>query len=93
MNYALSWLIKTYITFLLFFFLIHHDFNTKFLIYHCFLLTSFIIIGYNTFWIDVCQSDGNLLASGGGDENIKIYDRRESKIVRIFDDIHSGMNN
>jgi hypothetical protein len=42
------------------------------------------------YWIDVYQSDGNLLASGGMDKNIKIYDRRESKIVKTFDGIHSG---
>ena len=43
-----------------------------------------------TFWIDVCQSDGNLLASGGYDLNVKIFDKRESKIVQTFDDIHDG---
>lgn len=43
-----------------------------------------------TYSIDVRQSDYNLLASGGTDCKIKIYDRRESKIVRIFDGIHSG---
>ena len=43
-----------------------------------------------TYWIDVCQSDGNLLASGGEDRNIKICDKRESKIVRTFDKIHGG---
>ena len=43
-----------------------------------------------TFWIDVCPIDGNLLASGGEDHDIKIYDRRESKIVKVFSDLHSG---
>ncbi len=43
-----------------------------------------------TNWIDVCQSNGNLLASGGGDKVIKIFDKRESKIVKTFEGIHSG---
>lgn len=43
-----------------------------------------------TLWIDVCPNNGNLLASGGQDENIKIFDKRQSKIVQTFDDIHNG---
>ncbi len=43
-----------------------------------------------TFWIDVCQSDANLMASGGYDKAIKIFDKRESKIVKTFEGIHSG---
>ena len=39
-------------------------------------------------WYLPCRS--NLLASGGYDKNIKIYDRRVSKIVKTIDDIHSG---
>ncbi len=45
-----------------------------------------------TFWIDVCQSNGNLLASGGGDKVIKIFDKRESKIVQTFEGVHSSKN-
>ena len=41
-----------------------------------------------TNWIDVCQSNGNLLAAGGDDKNVKIFDKRESKIVRTFYGIH-----
>ena len=43
-----------------------------------------------TFWIDVCQNDGNMLASGGTDVNLKIFDKRESKIVQTFNEIHLG---
>ncbi len=43
-----------------------------------------------TFWIDVCQSNGNLLASGGQDGIIKIFDKRESKIVKTFEGVHSS---
>ncbi len=43
-----------------------------------------------TYSIDVFQSNGNLLASGGSDKAIKIFDKRESKIVKTFEGIHSG---
>lgn len=46
-----------------------------------------------TFWIDVCKNNGKLLASGGTDADIKIYDRRENKIVRTFDNIHTSKTN
>lgn len=42
-----------------------------------------------TFWIDVCQSNGNLLASGGSSET-RIFDKRKSKIVNTFKDIHAS---
>ena len=48
-----------------------------------------LLIGV-TCWIDVCPENGNLLASGGEDNNVKIFDKRESKIVRTFDGIHTG---
>ena len=44
-----------------------------------------------TYAIDVCQSNGNLLASVGMDKNVKIFDKRESKIVQTFDAIHKGI--
>lgn len=37
--------------------------------------------------MDVCQNDGNLISSGGADKRVKIYDRRESKIVKTFAEI------
>ena len=43
-----------------------------------------------TFWIDVCQSNGHLLAAGGWGRHVKIFDKRESKIVQTFDLIHKG---
>ena len=43
-----------------------------------------------TRWINVCPINGNMMASGGFDQNIKIFDKRESKIVKTFDKIHKG---
>ncbi len=43
-----------------------------------------------TYCIDVCQSDGNLLVLGGTDKNVKIFDKRQSDIVKTFEDVHSG---
>ena len=43
-----------------------------------------------TLWIDVCPSNQNLLATAGSDKKIKIYDRREAKIVKIIDPTHPG---
>ena len=37
-------------------------------------------LGAYTNWIDVCPGNGNLLASGGDDGTIQIYDNRASKI-------------
>lgn len=45
-----------------------------------------------SYWIDASQSNANLLAAVGMDAKIKIYDRRESKIVKIIGEIHSGKN-
>lgn len=43
-----------------------------------------------TFWIDACPSNGNLIASGGEDKSIKLYDKRSSRIVKIFNELHEG---
>jgi WD40 repeat protein len=47
-----------------------------------------LVVGW-TYWIDVSQSNGNLLVSGGDDTIIKIFDKRESKIVKTFEGVHS----
>ena len=56
------------------------------------LLLSLIFLHHlvYTFWIDVCQSNGNLLASGGYDGNVEIVDKREAKIVQTFKGIHNS---
>lgn len=41
-------------------------------------------------WIDVCRTNGNLLAIGCNDRSIKIFDKRCYSSVRTFDRIHSG---
>ena len=38
-------------------------------------------------WIDVRLSNGNLLATVRGDNNIKIIDKRQSKIIKTFEGI------
>lgn len=43
-----------------------------------------------TYWIDVCPTDGNLVAAVGGDCEVKIYDRRASKIVNTFTSVHKS---
>lgn len=53
------------------------------------MLTYFFYEDY-TIWIDICPSNGNMLATGGMDKDIKIFDQREAKIVKTFQGIHSG---
>lgn len=43
-----------------------------------------------TYWIDVCQNNGNLLALDSDRKKLNIIDKRESKVVRTFDGIHLG---
>ena len=43
---------------------------------------------YTRPWIDVCPTDANLLASGGGNGSVFIYDRREFRTVKRFDKTH-----
>lgn len=58
--------------------------------FHFELITYYQLpIGW-TNWIDVCPSNNNLLATAGSDLNVKIYDRRESKIVKTIDANHTG---
>lgn len=54
---------------------------------NCIILT---LIDYVT-WIDVSQNNGNLLASSDYEKIIKIFDKRESKIVKTFEGIHSSI--
>ena len=53
-------------------------------------LTLLIKIIGTTNWIDVCPTDANLLASGGTDKIVKVYDQRESKILEIYKGIELG---
>ena len=43
-----------------------------------------------TEWIDVCPNNGNLLALSGQYMNIKIFDKRSSKVTKIFDNFEYG---
>ena len=43
-----------------------------------------------TIWIDVCQNNGNLLATVGRGHGVLIFDKRTSKIVQLFDNIHNS---
>ena len=54
------------------------------------MYANWFCISEGTFWIDVCPTNANLLALAGRDSCIKIIDRRESKIVKTFDSIHSS---
>ena len=54
----------------------------------CWSDLRFISLG-STSWIDVCQNNGSLLATAGVDNNVKIFDKRVSKVVHTFDDIHT----
>mgnify|MGYP000885030011 CR=1 FL=1 len=40
------------------------------------------------YWIDVCPINGNLLATGDADNQVKIFDKRVSKTVKNFKDLH-----
>ena len=44
----------------------------------------------STYWIDVGPTSPNLLAAGGEGKNISIYDKRNSKIARVFENVHTG---
>lgn len=43
----------------------------------------------DTMWIE-WKSCGNLLATCGSDREVRIYDRREGKIVKRFEKVHEG---
>lgn len=38
--------------------------------------------------MDVCPINGTLVAAGGWDQNIKIYDRRSAGISKKFNPVH-----
>lgn len=37
------------------------------------------------------KKDGHLLAICGGDQNVKIYDKREGQVIRVIGDLHRGI--
>lgn len=43
-----------------------------------------------TRWIDVCPTNGNLIATGGSDKQVKIYDHREINVIKKIEGIHTG---
>ena len=40
--------------------------------------------------LDVCPTDNNIIAVGGEDRVVKIYDRRESKVIKEIGDSKDG---
>ena len=52
-------------------------------------LSSSIIIGIIK-CMDVCPTNANLVGVSGYGGNIIIHDRRQSSILKTFDDVHSG---
>ena len=57
----------------------------------CFLFDSHLLFLLDdAYWIDVCPSNGNLLVSGGGYNILKIFDKRQSNVVKTLNNIHSG---
>lgn len=48
-----------------------------------------VLLLIDTNWIDVCQTNGNLLVADNY-HDIKIIDKREAKIIKTFDAIHKG---
>ena len=52
-----------------------------------FVFQNFFFLEY-TYSIDPCQTNSNLLATGGGSQRINIYDKRNSQIVKRFEDMH-----
>ena len=55
----------------------------------CFFFVNliFVLLGV-AFRIDICPSNGNLLVSCGSERTVKIFDKRESKVVKSFRGIH-----
>ena len=56
----------------------------------CASVSYFLLMVDCARWIDVCQSNGNLLASGGEDCGVHIFDKRESRVVQIFPKSHTS---
>lgn len=42
--------------------------------------------------IDVCPGDGRLLALAGYNDKLRIFDKRESKIVKTFEGLYGSKN-
>ena len=60
------------------------------LVFYFELLNNLFALLDWTKWIDPCQANSNLLATGGSSKKINVYDKRNSQIVKTFEDIHSG---
>lgn len=50
---------------------------------------SLIFDAEDTYWID-WKKDGNLLASCGDDEDVKLYDVREGRKIKYYPNIHTS---
>lgn len=59
----------------------------------CCFSNSFFNLFIAVFWLDVCPSNGSLLALAGGiEKDVKFFDRRMRKVVRGINNIHEGRN-
>ena len=53
------------------------------------LFSFFLLLLDGINWIDVCPNNENLLATASGEKSLKIFDKRQSKVVQTLEIIHT----